>query len=251
MTQFRFLVPLLLGMAVQAQAPAGYYASIQAHATSALSDKAFRQLEVKARAEASNPRVYEALSDAFLGTTEKIWAVVYAEAACNLDPAGKGREAYGARIAKVLQGSLTKTPDGASISLTQNVEVTETTQGVPFENNYEISFLLSTVTSGATCFPLNLAALHLVRRAQLETWREKALPLNSFLQGLLDIMDAGHLEAYHYWLFGSAFPAEAKAWNKDHAKAQQQWLGWLAQHPFKVDRPDFHRPLPAEPVPAA
>lgn len=57
------------------------------------------------------------------------------------------------------------------------------------------------------------------------------------------ILQAGHFDAYNYWLFRSARPAEYEKWSKAHRKELDAWLAWRSSNAIRLDLPDFQRPL--------
>ena len=246
------LIPLVLSIfcsGLLAQGPSNYYETIQKSAKTHIPAVEFRGIETKGYTSFSDKNTYMTLSNAFLNTSEKVWSIVYAEIYFNLDHSSDTSKSFSRRIADLLQNSMTKTPEAdgkfsISISLTKTVETPAgdpTLFESPFENNFEISFLIAVSTDSTNCFPFSLASLSKARNTQMEIWIEKELPKNEYINHLLSIKAAGHFEAYNYLLFSSAFPKEFGEWKSSHTCLIENYQKWVVRNPFTVKSNNFHR----------
>lgn len=221
-----------------------YFERIQEGSKIKISKLDFEKIESNAWNDYTNPKSYEMLSDVFSGTTEKVWAIVYAETYCNMEPFSKTTRALSKRIPTLLQNSVSNDKNTISISLTKSAEVSEdriSSGQLPFETNYETSWALALVTANDAKTPSTLADMNKVRQAQIAIWLEKKLPSNEFINRLLTIKAAGHLEAYNYWLFASSFPKEFEAWKINNSTKYRSWVSWLNDNKFVIISHDFHR----------
>ena len=246
------LIPLVLSIfccGLFAQGPSNYYETIQETAKTSISAVEFRGIETKGYASFSDKNTYAILSNAFQNTSEKVWSIVYAEIYFNLDPSSDTSKLFSRRIADLLQNSMTKGPEAdgkfsIAISLTKTVETPAGDPSLwqsPFENNFEISFLIAVSTDSKNCFPFSLASLAKARNTQLEIWIEKELPKNEYINHLLSVKAAGHFEAYNYLLFSGAFSEEFGKWKSSHTGLIEKYQKWVAQNPFTIKSNNFHR----------
>ncbi len=121
---------------------------------------------------------------------------------------------------------------------------------LPFQMNFEMSIIYGMLLQGppgsARGFrpgldPLTLQALADTRRAQLAIWREKSLPPTELVRWQRRVEQAGHLEAYNYWLFRSARPAEFEEWRRSHKAEYKAWHEWHRANGMSPAAPDFQR----------
>lgn len=227
----------------QEQASDNYYAQIQTGIDSNAAP-ALKKIENSAWNDFANPKSYEALSNAFSRTTEKVWSIVYAETYCNLVPDSAIARMLSKRIATQLQDSVSINDDSIAVSLAKSMQISEkrVAKGeLPFETHYEASWAIAIVTSGADIPLSSLASLNKIRQSQLDIWIDKQLPRNQFINRLLAIKAAGHFEAYNYWLFAPAFPKEFTAWKAKNPQLHASWLKWLKENKYTITTNDFHR----------
>jgi hypothetical protein len=81
---------------------------------------------------------------------------------------------------------------------------------------------------------LSIANLLMLRAGFLQLWDEKsqkAYP-NVLISYWQQLERAGHLEAYHYWLFSQARPQEFEAWLLGHYAEYEDFFNWFNQYPL-------------------
>ncbi len=239
------VVTLTLALCAAASAQGGkgsYYEAVVAGGGAGAPRPAeLKRLEEGALKEFSNADAYYALAKAFGGTTEKVWAVIYAEAFCNLAPESEKCGELGALAHGWYERAFTREGNEMSVTLSENAEVDTASKRGPFEADYEISLLLGFVAAKGEFSPLSVRTLAETRRQQLAVWKEKRLPKTELVRRLEAIASAGHFEAYNYWLFRNARPEEFKQWQDAHQAQYKQWLDWQAKNRFAPQKPDFQR----------
>ena len=131
----------------------------------------------------------------------------------------------------------------AGTNLTVNLsENADTPDGkFPFENQFEFTLLFGAFPFMKTVPPLSIQKLASIRKTQVSAWTQRQLPPNELIRWQQSIVDAGHFEAYNYWLFQTARPDEFNQWVKEHQSDNQAWTDWLAKNKFTVRKPDFQR----------
>jgi hypothetical protein len=240
----KYIIPLffLIGLCMTVLAQdgrSGYYKAIQKGSSTQLDPAQFKKIEEDALKDFATPESYYLLATTFGNTTEKVWAVVYGEAYCNLATDSDRAGQIGAMMHKWYQGSLTRTAKGLSINLTENVEAGPSKQA-PFESTFETSFVTSAAMGHADeVNPLSIKTLTAIRQAQLDLW--KKFPKTELTHRLDAISSAGHFEAYNFWLFRNALPDEFKAWQGAHQTQYHAWLDWQSKNKFAIKKPDFQR----------
>lgn len=218
----------------------GFYERIQRESSAPLSVAEFRDLEKSARRDHLNPEGYERLARVFGETSERIWALVYGEAYSLLTEDEGGREAMAADLLRWY--TLSFEGEGGEIKLAFYREA-RSRRGVPIEARYEQSALhaVMPLILAERVKPLTVAKLVKLRERQLMRWSIKRYPENALIRYQRQVMNAGHHEAYGYWLLGPARPAELASWREENASAWQEWLAWREENPFLPEKPDFHR----------
>ncbi|MFL6333257.1 MAG: hypothetical protein ACJ754_07955 [Pyrinomonadaceae bacterium] len=219
-----------------------YYEAIQQGASGAIQPSQFKKLEEDAWKDFAGADSYYVLTKTFGKTTEKVWAVVYAETYCNLMPDTDRCNELGALMHGWYEKAFAKEGNQMTVTLSENAEVNPSSKQPPFEPNFEISLLLGFVAAKADFNPLSIKALAETRRQQLAIWNQKKLPKTELIRRQEAIAAAGHFEAYNYWLFKSARPEEFKKWQGEHQAQYQQWEEWQTKNRFSIQKPDIQRP---------
>lgn len=128
-----------------------------------------------------------------------------------------------------------KTGETAKISLTKNYRP-EPDGRFPVPVAFEMGFaplLLVAHQKG-----LNLKMLHRTREAFVKHWLVPTVPVSENLRNMplfrlhRALVDAGHFEAYDYWLLGPAFPDEAEAWIRGHEAQMEAFAKFMAKYPL-------------------
>lgn len=216
-----------------------YYTAIQRGSSAPAQPAEFKKLEQNALKDYSRPESYEALARAFGNTTEKVWAVIYGEVYCNLSSDSERAAEIGSLVFHWYDESLSKAGNNLSADLTENAQGIPNV--VPFESQFEQSFLMGAITLGNDFPPLSIRKLTAIRRNQLSLWSQRKLPNTEILRRQQAILEVGHFDAYNYWLFKAARPQEFNEWLAGHQTEFQAWLDWQRENRFDIRVPDFQR----------
>jgi tetratricopeptide (TPR) repeat protein len=223
-----------------------YYASIQDEGVTTPPDK-FLELEADSYRRFGEPAAYPGLVRAFAATSERTWAIVYGEVAANLSDDEAVRREMGDLVFASYHDAIEATSSGQmTVSLTRvwKFKAGDSGPALPFEVNFEMSAILGLVTSGfEPGDELTIQALAKARERQVALWREKGLPETELLRWHERILQAGHFEAYHYWLLGASRPGELESYRKAHRAAYDEWTAWRSANRLRLHVPDFHRLL--------
>lgn len=235
------LAMTLCSTALAQSGKTSYYEAIQRGAGGTLQPGQFKKIEEDAFKDFSSADSYYVLAKTFGNTTEKVWAVTYAETYCNLVPDAERCNELGGLTHNWYEKAFAKEGDQMTVTLSENAEVNPSSKQTPFEPNFEISLLLGFVASKGDFNPLSIKTLAETRRRQLLIWNQKRLPKTELIRRLEAITAAGHFEAYNYWLFRSARPEEFKRWRDEHQSQYERWLEWQSKNKFSVGKPDLQR----------
>lgn len=230
---------ILACCAVSFAQDAAYYRAIQKKSISQIDSDQFKKMEENALKNYFVADSYQRLAESFGNSTEKVWAVVYGEVYCNLATESETAESMGNLVFGWYDKSLSKKPNGLSISLTENAQ--GSIGQVPFESRFEQLFLMSSFGVGGDVTPLSIEKITAIRKNQLSLWNQQKMPMNELMKWQASIIAAGHFDAYNYWLFRAARPDEVKDWLKNHSVQFQSWLDWREKNNFSPRSPDFQR----------
>lgn len=180
------------------------------------------------------------------GGNNKVWALVYGESAALLaltnqnrmkEMAGDMRDLWKESVSFMenrLEVSLVK---GKDVNISINGENAE----LSFPNVFEGCAGLSVLQNLKLMNPLtaSLEQLITLRKGLVENYYKVTDNLfgNSMylLPYLKSILDAGHWEAYNYFLFGSVFPEELNKWIDDNEEKLYAFAAWYNEHPYVLD----------------
>ncbi len=218
---------------------ASYYEAIQKGSSIEVQPSQFKKMEDNALKDYSRPESYDLLATSFGNTTEKVWAVIYGEVYCNLSSDSDRISQVGSLVYQWYDKSLSKKGSDLSIDLTENAQSSR--KHVPFESQFEQSFLMGAIGLKNDLTPLSIQKLTEIRKNQLLFWDQKKLPETELVRRQEAILLAGHFEAYNYWLFKGARAEEFNEWFKDHQAQFQAWLDWQGKNKFNIQAPDFQR----------
>jgi len=189
-------------------------------------------------------------------SNQPLWALVYGELFMLLEPSGRRKIEIGAVLAatylkvtkirfasekemkraNVPAGPLGKpiqvafeTPLLGNAGLTVNLGASGEFS-LPFTFLYQMMFPTAVLTAGPEQLdPPSIDQLYKLRLAILQLWfdgdGEKKAP-NAWLDYQQRVREAGHYEAYHYWLFGEVNPVEAKSWVAQNQSTVHAFVTW-------------------------
>lgn len=178
----------------------------------------------------------------------KVWGLVYAESAVLLAPSNYERhEVMATGIVECLKESIKMSfDDKATLSVNlvpaRQMQIEEKTKNVyiEFPGIYEgaIGQPLSKLLSEKEMFTGSLAQLIEVRKGLVEYYFSVTDGLygNSMylLEFLKKVIDAGHWEAYNYFLFMPCFPEAVAAWYSADSTPLEAFLSWYNNAPYTL-----------------
>lgn len=179
-----------------------------------------------------------------LATHEEVWGMIYGEIFMNLEFATERTYATGELLFNTYQNEITLTNDSqASVSFSRNqlnideikIKVKGKEPTLPFPLKvYEPLMLLSVL--GET--EINLASLNRIRAKFLSSYFENGFNdeyPNILFEFQKEILDAGHFEAYNYWLLG---PGDEEAFDQWRTENEEDWAAfveWFSDNDLEID----------------
>ena len=180
------------------------------------------------------------------GGNNKVWALVYGESAALLALTNQNRmKEMAGDIRDLWKESVEVVGDSVKVSLMKNKEFKISINGdnaqLAFPNVFEGCASLAVLQNEGMMNPFtaSLEQLITLRRGLVENYYKVTDNLfgNSMylLPYLKSILDAGHWEAYNYFLFGSVFPEELNKWIDDNEEKLYAFAAWYNEHPYVLD----------------
>lgn len=180
------------------------------------------------------------------GGNNKVWALVYGESAALLALTNQNRmKEMAGDIRDLWKESVEVVGDSVKVSLMKNKEFKISINGdnaqLAFPNVFEGCASLAVLQNEGMMNPFtaSLEQLIALRKGLVENYYKVTDNLfgNSMylLPYLKSILDAGHWEAYNYFLFGSVFPEELNKWIDDNEEKLYAFAAWYNEHPYVLD----------------
>ena len=185
----------------------------------------------------------------FASEMGKVWGLVYAESEILLAPSNETRhEIMAKRIVSCLRDAITMNLDGeeAGISVklvpSRNINIDQKgeTAYLSFPGVYEgaLSQPLLKMFFEHTPFTGTLPQLSELRRGAVETYWSVTDNLYGNGMYLLEfqkkVIDAGHWDAYNYFIFSGCYPEEFDTWYEEHEEEFDSFVNWYNNAPFTL-----------------
>lgn len=180
------------------------------------------------------------------GGNNKVWALVYGESAALLALTNQNRmKEMAGDIRDLWKESVEVVGDSVKVSLMKNKEFKISINGdnaqLAFPNVFEGCASLAVLQNEGMMNPFtaSLEQLIALRKGLVENYYKVTDNLFGNSMYLLpyhkSIIDAGHWEAYNYFLFGSVFPEELNKWIDDNEEKLYAFAAWYNEHPYVLD----------------
>ena len=183
-------------------------------------------------------------------TGNRVWAMVYGETSVLLSPNRKERVSeMGEDIRKMWQENIQFTTDSVG-TLKAKVSLVKE-RGITVDTKSDVAALalpgvfegLATLTVDENLDMMNpftgsLKQLIALRKGIVENYFKitdnlygNSMYLFPYLKSLID---AGHWEAYNFYLFGAQFPEDMMAWMEANPGKIDEFADWFQKHPFSL-----------------
>jgi tetratricopeptide (TPR) repeat protein len=170
-------------------------------------------------------------------STEKVWGMIYGEIFMNLDR----NSARTSEISKLLfdtyKSQITFPSDGkVALSFSKNINMTvdQLTSGkMPLPMVYEAAMAVGSATEKS----IDIDALNRIRTVALTYYvsMDSKSPLKNLLFDYQrTINEAGHLEAYNYWILSQGDKEKFAVWQTGNKDKWEAFVTWFTANPLKV-----------------
>lgn len=187
----------------------------------------------------------------YFSSTVPVWGLAYAETAILLAPTDTGRHRELAlAMAECFRKNITVklTPEGENISITLATlhQITKTAGNdsiyLSFPSVYEacVARGVTEMAASGEVFVGTIPQLAKLRRAAVEAYFTNGRNLFGNSMYLLEyqkrVIDAGHWDAYNYFLFSVADQADTAAWLADNEEKFRDFAHWYSLNPLTLDK---------------
>lgn len=200
--------------------------------------------------EPAHPSNYYWATKLFANSNEKIWALLYGELFMNLERGSKRTEEISAILFDVYKNTVTaKSDTSMSVDLTKRgttikISVDDikdiekklsSKRLLPFEGTYTMAFAPGSIAlkSGTS-----ITGIYQTQKMLLEFWYNNFKNNEAYPNVLLDykkqILDAGHLEAYSYWIHSKGSDKEFEEWYNKNESLFKSFVKWFTANPLKL-----------------
>jgi len=170
-------------------------------------------------------------------TTEKIWGMIYGEIFMNLERNSSRTSEISKLLYDTYKSQITFPADGkvaVSFSKTSTMTLDQLNSGkMPLPMMYEAAIGVGSAPEKN----IDIDALNRIRTGALAYYT--AIDSKSPLKNLLfdyqkTIKDAGHLEAYNYWILSQGDKEKFEAWQKANTGKWEAFVKWFTANPLKI-----------------
>lgn len=185
---------------------------------------------------------YYRLAKLFAQSTEPLWAIVYGEVVCNLQPGSERGEEMGKLIYDLFQENIKiEGENKAHVTLTKNNTIHMNSDTTDIQVPFPLMYEMGTMASPALTEFMKTKKLTVAMIADL---RKDALAhIDSVAPGyynlsLLDfhrkLIKSGHWEAYNMWLMSPGAEEETNRWTdtSEGEAALNKFANWFAENRF-------------------
>lgn len=210
-------------------------------------DKALTYFEKGIEMAPRHPSNYYWAAKLFLDSDEEVWGMLYGEIFRNLEP----NSARSSEISKLLYDTykseikfISDTTASVSFSKSNVMGFNSKTSSfnLPFGT---MSYEMTMAVSVAGKKQIDLPSLHQIRTSFVENFYGNDINKrfdNLLFQWHQTLQDAGHFEAYNYWLLSAGDEETFNTWVEQHEQQFQAFADWYTQDRFPVSPQSyFHR----------
>ncbi|HEX2629303.1 MAG TPA: tetratricopeptide repeat protein [Chitinophagaceae bacterium] len=208
-------------------------------------DEAVGWWEKGIAANPTYPGNYYRLTKLFAFTKDPIWAFFYGEIFLNLEPTTQRSEDISKTIFDAYKRNIT-VPSDTSLRVdftNSNLFIDKSTDmknfKMPFRLIYVGDFIVGISMNFITDKQISLASLVSARTSFIDRWykakRDKDYP-NIVIEHQKRIADAGHSEAYHYWVLSSGDEKAFTEWYKNNEEKFKAFAKWIPDNMLVIDK---------------
>lgn len=202
------------------------------------------------------PSNYFRLAHIFLHTDYEVWGMIYGEIFLNLESSSKRSSVMSEMLYSTYKNEITLGDTSKKVSFAKNVininynldkegDILEQMQKayerskdeslMPWANRVYEKIILEAITEENE---ISLASLNRIRTKFIDIYFEKAYNLDASIV-LFDfqkqIKDAGHFEAYNYWLLSQGNTEEFNKWLENNKDKIDKFAYWMNNNSIQIN----------------
>ncbi len=193
---------------------------------------------------------YRAAELYFASENFRVWGLIYAEAEILLAPSNRARhrdmgqaikDCFLSAVTIVTEGEKTEAKISLVPSRNMSISTDDSQAAIAFDGIYEacVALGLAPIVAADHKFTASIPQMAAMRQAAVEAYFEITDNLYGNAMYLLPfqkkIIDAGHWEAYNYFIFSEASPEEFEAWHTANSDAFDAFVDWYNNSIFRLD----------------
>lgn len=218
-------------------------------------DSAFNWFNAGIQACPMFPSNYYRAAQLYFDSTDRVWGLVYAETEMMLaHDNGQRFNEMAADIVDAWKKAISVKIEADSTEITISLADTDGKRSIKVDQENKTCYLcFSNVFEDCAAFAvhslfgpskpydgLTLSVLTEIRREIVEIYFSATENLFGNSMYLFPfqkkVIDAGHWEAYNFWILGSEFPEEASEWCDNNRGRLQAFVDWYNAEPFELDK---------------
>jgi len=176
----------------------------------------------------------------FCNSSEAIWGLIYGELFMNMERGSRRTSEISSLLYKTYKDRITISDDSATVKLCQSVFLIEDMGEkekikLPFCTVFETDFAVALIDHKQ----IDLQSLNKIRTAYLELYnknhRQETHP-NILFDYQRKIREAGHFEAYNYWLLSKGDEKAFEAYMKNNRSSWDAFISWYTNNAIEINK---------------
>lgn len=181
----------------------------------------------------------------YLNSSEEVWGMIYGELFMNLERNSKRTAEISKLLFETYKSEIQfKSDSTMNVSFAQNMELDlkSASPKLPFANMvYEFGLVMSIVGEKS----INLSSLNNIRHNFLNFYYDKNYDKeypNSLFAFQKKVKEAGHLEAYNYWILMKGDEEEFSKWKSKNVMKWENFVIWFEKNKLELSKENqFYR----------
>lgn len=180
----------------------------------------------------------------YASTTEKVWAVLYAEMFINLERNTERTQEISELIYNTYKQGIHADSSGLLVDLTKSIAVNpQPDMALPFEQVFQ-QCMQQAADSLMKQNPDSISYTEIcrIRELFLHFWFAEKMDSvypNVLFSWLHDFPEAGYLESYHRWLFLKGNESAFESWYYSGPEPYNAFVGWFRKNPLKISSDNY------------
>jgi tetratricopeptide (TPR) repeat protein len=204
-------------------------------------DEAIAHWEQGIRVNPSYPSIYFKMSNLFAISSQAFWSLLYGEHFILLEPSSE-RTAMQSQLLYNMIWEMLETDDKGNYTLYVDPGMSVGNGAGSLSMIYPLQFSMVLVALMMEDKEQSLEKIYETRKSVLISWFEEdnyvKYPMQ-LMEYQKSVLDAGHFQAYSYWIFGAGNPDEFDAWLSANRTEWDAFIEWFNQHPIELNASNY------------